>query len=203
MKPLEPWRIVTQLVAVPLLLGYCLLRRRTDLLLIAACITAMAGYGMLQDQISVRLSREYFTVGHPPIEGLHDPTLLGVAWGFLGGWWGGMLMGMSLGLVATRGKAPPLTVREVLPGVGWLLLAVAGGTLLAGVSAWYNGGIAEVRLGGGWATAVPEERHRAFLTVACAHFGTYVTAVVGTLVLCLHIARLRRRESRIPSPQPA
>ena len=38
------------------------------------------------------------------------------AWGFLGGWWGGMLMGMSLGLVATLGKAPPLAVREVLPG---------------------------------------------------------------------------------------
>ena len=74
MEPLEPWRIVTQLVAVPLLLAYCLARRRTDLLLIAACVVAMAGYGMVQDQFSVRLSREYFTVGHPPIEGLDDPS---------------------------------------------------------------------------------------------------------------------------------
>ena len=82
MEPLEPWRIVTQLVAVPLLLGYCLVRRRAHLLLIAACIVATAVYGMVQDQFSVRLAPEYFTVGHPPIEGLHDPTLLGLAWGF-------------------------------------------------------------------------------------------------------------------------
>ena len=194
MEPLEPWRIVTQLVTVPLLLAYCVARRRTDLLLIAACIVAMAGYGMVQDQFSVRLSREYFTVGHPPIEGLNDPTLLGLAWGFLGSWWGGMLMGLSLGLVATLGKPPQLTAREVLPGVGWLLLAVACGTILAGGSAWYNGGIAEVRLGGDWAASIPEDRQLPFLTVACAHFGTYVTAVTGTLVLCLHAAQLRRRK---------
>lgn len=195
MEPLEPWRIVTQLVAVPLLLGYCLVRRRTDLLIIAMCIAAMAGYGMVQDQFTVRLSREYFTIGHPPIEGLHDPTLLGLAWGLLGGWWGGMLMGMALGLTATLGKKPQLTVREVLPGVGWLLLAVAAGTLLAGLSAWYNGGITEVRLGGGWAGAIPEDRQRAFLTVACAHFGTYLSAAAGTVALCLYSARLRHRKA--------
>jgi hypothetical protein len=198
MEPLEPWRIVTQLVAVPLLLAYCLARRRTDLRIIALCIVAMAGYGMVQDQVSVRLSREYFTVGHPPIEGLEDPTLLGIAWGFLGGWWGGMLMGMVLGLAATLGKKPQLSVRELLPGVGWLLLVVAGGTLLAGGSAWYNCGITQVRLGGGWASAVPEGGHRAFLTVACAHLGTYLTAVAGTVVLCLYVAGLRRRKAAPP-----
>jgi hypothetical protein len=203
-EPLEPWRIVTQLVAVPLLLCYCLVRKRSDLLIIAACIVAMAGYGMVQDQFSVRMSPEYFTVGHPPIEGLHDPTLLGVAWGFLGGWWGGMLMGISLGLTATLGRAPRLTVREVLPGVGWLLLAIAGGTLLAGGSAWYNGGITQVRLGGGFAEAVPAAGHRAFLTVACAHLGTYLTAGAGTAVLCLHAARLRRgKAAGAPPPLPA
>ena len=106
-----------------------------------------------------------------------------------------MLMGMSLGLTATLGKAPPLAVRDVLPGVGWLMLAVAAGTLLAGCSAWYNGSVAGVRLGGGWATAIPEERHLPFLAVACAHFGTYVTAIVGTVVLCLWAAQLRRRKA--------
>lgn len=203
MEPLEPWRIVTQLVAVPLLLGYCLTRRRTDLLIIAVCIVTMAGYGMAQDQVSVRLSREYFTVGHPPIEGLHDPTLLGLTWGFLGGWWGGMLMGMALGLTATLGKAPKLTVREILPGIGWLVLAVAGGSLLAGASAWYNGGFVQVRLGGEWATAIPEGGHRGFLTVACAHLATYVTASVGTVCLCLHAARLRRTKAAARQPCPS
>jgi hypothetical protein len=61
MEPLEPWRIIAQLVVAPLLLGYCLARRRTDLRIIAVCIVAMAGYGMVQDQFSVRLSREYYT----------------------------------------------------------------------------------------------------------------------------------------------
>src|SRR4051812_47489847 len=101
MQPLEPWRIGVQLVAVPLLLCYCVARKRTDLRLIACCIVAMACYGMVQAQSGGRRSRESFPGGPPPIEGLHDATLLGLAWGFLGGWWGGMLMGMSVGLVAT------------------------------------------------------------------------------------------------------
>lgn len=194
MPPLEPWRIVTQLVAVPLLLAYCLAhRRRTDLHIIAVCIVAMTVYGVVQDQFSARLCPEYFTVGHPPIEGLTDPTLLGLAWGFLGAWWGGLLMGASLGLTATLGDpATRLSLREVLPGVGVVMGVIALGTLLAGASAWVNGGVVGLSLGGPLGQAVPEASHRAFFTVACAHFGTYVTAVAGSVALCLLAAWQRR-----------
>jgi hypothetical protein len=196
MEPLQTWRIVTPLVVVPLILAYCLVRRRPDLLITALCIVAMTLYGMVQDQVSVRLSCEYFTIGHPPIEGLHDPTLLGLAWGFLGSWWGGLLLGMALGLTATLGKKPGLTVGEVFPGVACLLLAMAIVTGITGGSAYYNGNIVHLRLGGSLGMAIPGDRHLLFFTVACAHFGTYVTAIAGSLLLCGWAAWLRARKAR-------
>ena len=60
-------------------------------------------------------SREYFTVGHPPIEGLHDPDTYWDSPGILGGRWGGMLMGMALGLVATPRQGPaPGAFRNIM-----------------------------------------------------------------------------------------
>jgi hypothetical protein len=106
-----------------------------------------------------------------------------------------MLMGMALGLTATLGKRPPLTVREILPGLAWLLAAIAAGTVLAGVSAGYAGSITQVQVGGGWAAVIPRERQLPFVVVACAHFATYLTAVAGTVVLCGWAGRLRRRKA--------
>jgi hypothetical protein len=163
-------------------------------------ILAEVAYGMVQDQVSARLCPEYFTVAHPRIEGLTDPTLLGVAWGFLGAWWGGFLLGLALGLTATAGRSLRLSAGDL-----WrpLLLVLAGQavvTLFCGFSGWHNARLTEMRLGEPWATLIPPDRHLAFFAVACGHLGSYASAVLGGVLLCGWTA-WRRSAERQPEPK--
>jgi hypothetical protein len=48
--------------------------------IIALCVAAAVTYGVLHDQITSRVCVEYFTVGHPPVFGTEDPTLLALGW---------------------------------------------------------------------------------------------------------------------------
>lgn len=39
-------------------------------------VAAAVAYGVAHDQVTVRVSLEYFTVGHPPVFDTTSPTLL-------------------------------------------------------------------------------------------------------------------------------
>jgi hypothetical protein len=156
-------------------------------------LVALVGYAMLQDQVSARLCPEYFTVLHPPIPGLTDPTLLGISWGFLGGWWGGILLGYVAGLVATLGPRPPLAPRELVRPLGILVSVLAAVTALTGFTVWHHANLLGVSLDAGMTGLVPPERHCGLLTVACYHLAAYVTATVSGLVLCAWMWSQRRR----------
>jgi hypothetical protein len=156
-------------------------------------LVALVGYAMLQDQVSARLCPEYFTVLHPPIPGLTDPTLLGISWGFLGGWWGGILLGYVAGLVATLGPRPPLAPRELVRPLGILVSVLAAVTALTGFTVWHHANLLGVSLDAGMTGLVPPECHCGLLTVACYHLAAYVTATVSGLVLCAWMWSQRRR----------
>lgn len=192
MEPLAPWRVWVQVVVVGSALAFIAWRGSAFLRIVGLGIAALIGYGMVQDQVSVRLCPEYFTVGHPPIEGLENPTLLGIAWGFLGAWWGGLILGLVLTVAARAGRGKPREPGELIRPVGVLLVGVAAVTLCCGVSAWYNAAMANVSLGEPWASAIPPERQRWFLIVACAHFGSYLSAVMGGVLLCAWTVSQRR-----------
>ena len=51
--------------------------------IVALCVLAAVTYGVAHDQVTARVCVEYFTVGHEPIFGTDDPTLLGLGWGIL------------------------------------------------------------------------------------------------------------------------
>jgi hypothetical protein len=51
------------------------------LAIVLISIVAAISYGILHDQITARVCVEYFTMGHAPIFGTDDPTLLGLGWG--------------------------------------------------------------------------------------------------------------------------
>jgi len=57
-----------------------------SLKIILLSIAAVILYGIVHDQVTARMCVEYFTIGHPPIFGTDDPTLLGVGWGILATW---------------------------------------------------------------------------------------------------------------------
>jgi len=60
-------------------------------------------YGVVHDQITVRVCLEYFTVGHPRIFDTENPTLLGLAWGIVATWWMGLLLEVPLAIAARAG----------------------------------------------------------------------------------------------------
>lgn len=105
-EPLPLWRIAAPILVFLVLLWLGHLPKRPLLAILLHCCLAVIAYAMLQDQFSVRLSKEYFTLGHAPIAGLDNPTLLGLAWGFLGGFPGGIVLGIPLALAATLGPWP-------------------------------------------------------------------------------------------------
>ena len=70
-------------------------------------------YGIVHDQVTARGCVEYFTVGHPSLLGLRDPTVLGIVWGIIATWWVQLALGLLLALVCRLGTRPTLTVRDV------------------------------------------------------------------------------------------
>ncbi|MBY0457148.1 MAG: hypothetical protein K2V38_07415 [Gemmataceae bacterium] len=160
----------------------------------------VVGYAILQDQISARLCPEYFTRLHNPIPGVTDPTLLGVYWGFLGAWWGGVLVGYVAGLMATVGPRPKLTPRELVKPFALLVLGVATVTALTGLSVWRHGELFGLILDSGTAQVVPTKRHQELMTVACYHLVAYASSVVGGVALCAWVWAERRRRTPPPTP---
>jgi hypothetical protein len=196
MEPLAWYQIVAPTIVCLILVLVALATQRPRLRFAAIGLVAMVGYGMLQDQLSARLCPDYFTVFHPPIPGVTDPTLLGVAWGFLGAWWGGVLLGYIAGLVATLGSRPPVAPRELVRPLVVLLLVVGLVVLLTGINVWRHAELLGVSLDPALTKLVPPERHRPLLIVACYHFAAYASATIGGVVLCVWVwvERVRRTE---------
>lgn len=164
------------------------------LAIVLMCIFTCVAYGIVHDQITARICVEYFTIGHPPIFGTDDPTLLGLGWGVIATWWVGVILGVPLACAARLGpwpKCEPLTlVRPLLVLAGCCFgLAIVAGTI-GGVAA-ANGWVVLI----GWlADAVPKEKHTAFLIDGWAHGASYLAGFVGGVVLIIRVIRSRRRE---------
>lgn len=108
-EPLPWWRIAAPVLVFALLALARFTSPQPRIVIIWRTCVAVIGYAMLQDQVSARLSPAYFTIGHNPIPNLHDPTLLGLVWGFLGGFPGGILLGARPGLLRhPRGRSSRL-----------------------------------------------------------------------------------------------
>jgi len=194
MEPLPWYRIAAPIVFVAMLAGICLWKNLPRFRAMLLGIAMLSLYGMVQDQVSVRLCPEYFTIYHNPIPGLTEPTLLGIAWGFLGAWWGGALLGYSAGICATAGKSPPWPVSRLIVPMLVVIAFVAAVAAICGFAVQtYLQGFA-VTVNAESAEAIPLERRRNVVTVACYHVAAYASAILGSVVLCLWIARKRSME---------
>ncbi len=159
------------------------------LLSIASAVT----YGIVHDQVTVRICLEYFTIGHPPVFPTESPTLLALGWGILATWWVGLGLGIPLAFVARLGKRPKLGPTDLVRPIAVLLATMAVVAVLAGVA----GNIA-ARAGWVWlvddkSDRVPEDRHVAYLTDLWAHVASYLAAALGGIVLCVLTWRRRGR----------
>ena len=161
------------------------------LLAVAAAIL----YGILHDQVTARICVEYFTIGHAPIFGTDDPTLLGLGWGVLATWWVGLLLGVPLAVVARAGSLPKRNARSLVRPIGWLMLAAAVGAVIAGCVGWIAASRGWVWLVGRLAEEVPPEKHVAFLIDGFAHTASYGVGFVGGLVV-LAVVWYERRSAK-------
>ena len=195
MDPLPWYRIAAPVIAVAGLAAFCAARPVPRFRAMLLGIGVMSGYAMLQDQVSAHLCPEYFSKLHPPIHGLTDPTLTGIAYGFLGSWWGGALLGYAAGVAATVGSRPPVGLRELFRTMLVLVGGIAAVTAVTGVNVALHADLLGVTFQPGLSALVPPERQRAALVVACYHFAAYVSAVVGSVVLLVWVTVERRRKT--------
>jgi hypothetical protein len=172
--------------------------------IVLMCVVAAVLYGITHDQITARVCVEYFTVGHPPVFGTDDPTLLGLGWGVIATWWVGLILGASLAVVARAGSRPKRSVASLMPPVARLLAVMAVFALGAGALGWWLARNGAVVLVGPIARQLPAERHVPFLADLWAHSASYVVGLVGGIVVMVLVWRSRGRAVEVANqPEPA
>lgn len=154
-----------------------------SLKIILLSIAAAIAYGILHDQVTARICVEYFTIGHAPIFGTEDPTLLGIGWGILATWWVGLFLGVPLAIVSRAGKRPKRDAASLVRPIVLLMVVSAGGAFVAGLLGWMLASRGVVRLVGPMADSVPADRHVAFLIDGFAHTASYGFGFVGGLIV--------------------
>jgi len=148
-------------------------------------------YGIVHDQVTAHVCVEYFTVSHPSLLDIRDPTVLGLAWGIIATWWVGLGLGMPLALVARVGPRPKLTVRDVRRPVLLLMLGVGLTSALAGLVGYSLARTGDAHIPYYYVTSVPRARHALFIADAWAHESAYTVGTVGGLLVCLWVLRRR------------
>ena len=169
-----------------------------SLKIVLLSIAAAIAYGILHDQVTARICVEYFTIGHAPIFGTEDPTLLGIGWGILATWWVGLFLGAPMAIVARAGKRPKRDAASLVRPIAILMAVSACGAVVAGLLGWMLASRDVVRLVGPMAEAVPADRHVAFLIDGFAHTASYGFGFVGGLILMALVWR-SRLAARLPS----
>jgi hypothetical protein len=143
------------------------------------CVGAAVIYGIAQDQITVRICVEYFTIGHSAITTASDPTTLAFAYGTAATWWFGLLLGVPLVVIVRAGSRPKLPARDLIRPIGVLIMFVGLSAVVGGIVG-YGMGIARLEsLPGDLAWRVPRDKHASFLADAYAHFMAYAVGLVG------------------------
>lgn len=164
--------------------------------IVALALVAAVLYGVVQDQVTVRICVEYFTVGHPPVFATDDPTLLALGWGVIATWWVGLLLGVPLAVAARAGPRPKLTAGRLVVPIGIQLGAVGLSAVAAGLAGYFAARTGVVVLVGEIAARVPEEQHVAFIVDLWAHVAAYVSGALTGLALCGHTWARRGRLAR-------
>lgn len=163
------------------------------LAVVAACL-----YGILHDQITARISLEYFTVAHEPLINSTSPTLLGLAFGITATWWLGAILGVILACAARLGSWPKLRAPQLIPSIAVLLATMAAAALFYGWMGHALGKADMMTLAEPLASRVPPDRQAPFLAAYFAHNASYSTAAIGGLIVCCVTLWRRTRMKNLP-----
>jgi len=162
--------------------------------IVLLAIAAAISYGILHDQITVRVCIEYFTIGHPPVFSTTSPTWLAVGWGIIATWWVGLLLGVPLSICAQRGTRPKVSAVELIRPLSKILCVMGIVALLSGLAGF-------VAASNGWVwlleplrSLVPAEKHTLFLADLWSHVASYAAGFAGGIGLCWMTWKRRKAE---------
>jgi len=173
-------------------------------------ILSAVTYGILNDQVTVRVCPEYFSKGFHKemmdrwkyvkilnplrkiLKKTKSPTVVGAIWGTVATWWMGVLLGIPVTLAARLGSWPKLTMNELVKPIAIALGTTGVGALTSGIKGYLeskNENIKEI-----WkfeARGVPESDLRKFIACAYAHNAAYSIGTLAGLGLILWIIAKR------------
>ena len=149
-------------------------------------------FGIFHDFITANICVEYFTIGHPKIIESQDPNTLALLWGVIATWWFGLILGILIISYNSFGKSPSLPFSQIKKYVLRLLLIVPCISLVAGIIGFTLSYFEVIHLIPKLAVVVPEQKHNLYLAVGWAHTSSYLTGLIGTIIICWKIHSLRR-----------
>jgi hypothetical protein len=156
-------------------------------------IAASVAYGILHDQVTVRVCLEYFTLGHPPIFSPRNPTLLAFGWGIVSTWWVGAGLGTLLAVAARAGTRPKRTAASLVRPLAIILAGTGAAALAAGVLGWTLAFRGTVVLVGPLAQRIPPDGHVPFLADLWAHLASCLVGGLLGIALAIRVWRQRGR----------
>ncbi|HEY9715555.1 MAG TPA: hypothetical protein V6C72_18925 [Chroococcales cyanobacterium] len=162
------------------------------LMIVVLSVVASIAYGIIHDQITVRICLEYFTVFHPLIFGMQSPTVLAFLWGIVATWWVGAFLGVLLATAACAGSAPMRSAGSLVRPIGKLLMVVALGATASGVIGYFlitSGALVITESG---MQRLPPQMAARFLADAFAHSGSYLVGSIGGIVLAVKVWKSRQ-----------
>ncbi|MCK5841603.1 MAG: hypothetical protein KAH31_05525 [Candidatus Sabulitectum sp.] len=163
--------------------------------IILLCMTAAIFYGIVHNQVTVRISLEYFTIGHRALISSTSPTLMGIAWGVHPNWWVGMSMGIILAAAARLGKWPKRDVRSLIKPLLILFLISGMASATAGILGYRLANSGTLGLYGPLASSVPASGHAAYISALWMHTASYTVGTMGALILSLLVFTGRIRSA--------
>lgn len=150
-------------------------------------------YGILNDQITIRICAEYFTVFHRRIVASDNITVIAIAWGIAATWWFGLSVGVILALVSRFFTANKIdNIRHLMRLGGWLSLFVFCFSLVAGFIGYFLA-VNDLILVSYWFRGIPQSSEARFLAVLFWHNALYLDAGISAVVLVAAIWRRRDR----------
>lgn len=153
-------------------------------------------YGIVHDQISVRISPPYLMDWHPRIIESRDPQKVALAWGVVATWWFGLILGAVLALAATAGRKPHAPWRWIARAVGFIFgISALAAFIALGITRGFSLELPNV-FGPVYGDLTYAQR-LAFTQVAAMHESSYDAAAISTLVAAGWI--LWRRGRAIPT----
>jgi hypothetical protein len=164
--------------------------------IVLLCLFTGALYGVLHDQVTVRVCLEYFTVFHPNVFHTRSPTILALGWGVLATWWTSQALGILLAMAARAGSRPRVTAQCLLPKLLKLLVIMGFCALAAGIIGYFLQGLGMEY----YATNIPKQIRHTFYADLWAHNASYLSGFFGGIVLSIIVWRGRPEQlTRMPT----